>query len=164
MAKGWRNPRKNLYLGSTTFNLFQNSCFDVIGNEPTKPGEARSSHFEKAISFLTIPVWFQSLVGLTQVRSQAALTRLVKQQSKIPFLFNFSFDRMKGCRAEAKPKATHGQKVMADVRLNRASDFFSCSGQEWSNAIFGHADMRPDLRIRLAVEVKHSNGLGFTLR
>lgn len=164
MAKGWRNPRKNLYLGSTTFNLFQNSCFDVIENVPIKPGAARSSHFEKSISFLIIPVWFQSIVGLTQVLSQAALTRLVKRKTKMPFRFNFSLDRMKFWQVAARPEASHGQKVMADERLNRATYFFSRSGQEWSNAIFGHADVRPDLRIRLAVEVKHSHGLGFILR
>ena len=142
VAKGWRNPDKNLYLGLATFNLFQNSCFDVIENVPTKPGGARSSHFEKAISFLIIPVWFRALLVSHKYYRRPRWHDWSNKIARCQFDQVFLLIGWNAAGFAQNPIARCWSYLpLADERLNRATDFFSRSGQEWSDAIFGHADV-----------------------
>ena len=66
----------------------------------------------------------QSLVGLTQVLSQAALTRLVKQNSKMSIRSSFSLDRMECCWFCAKSDSSLLILFAISRRETKPSDGF----------------------------------------
>ena len=54
--------------------------------------------------------------------------------------------------------------LVAGPISNRASQFFTSAGQEWSDAVFRHTDLGADFSVGFSFEVKHTNGGSFVRR